>query len=298
MKKLGITIIILMAIVMLSAEVSGEYGFQVLRIISGTDLAAQGGNGSLSTDDAFGFIQNPAAGVINKVHALSVSQNYWIFDTSLTNLAYTNHLGKSSVGVSFRYLDYGKITSTDDVGDEIGEFHPADIVLSFNYGRRILPAHFIGLTVNGLYQKIDTSSSFGVSFDLGYVYLTPIKDMKLSATLKNFGKTEKMDNESIDLPITSEFSVIKDFYFKKTIINTEFKGIKYFDDDNLRASVGLNVKPTDKLALRFGYKFNYDAENISFGVGFNLKKINLSYTYIPFDYDIDSVHMIGLSYKF
>ena len=298
MKKHIIVILIILTAALLSAEVSGEYGFQMLRITTGADLAAQGGNGALSSTSGFGFMQNAAAGLINQNHTLAVTQNYWIFDTSITNLAYSNYLGKSAIGVAFRYLDYGEITSTDDVGDVIGNFHPADITLTFNYARRITPTHYLGFNVNGLYQKIDSSSSVGLSFDLGYVYLTPIQDLSLTASIKNFGKTEKMSNEDIDLPLTAEISAVKDFQLKKVLINTELKLVKYFDDDNLRANFGLAVNPTPKLSLRAGYKVNYDSEDFSYGVGINLRKINFSYSYIPFDYDIDAVHMLGLAYKF
>lgn len=298
MKKLGISILIIMSIVLLSAEVSGEYGFQMLRIISGADIAAQAGNGSLTSEDGFGFLQNPAAGLINKNHVLSVTQNYWIFDTSLTNISYTNFLGKSSIGVAFRYLDYGTITSTDDVGDILGKFHPADITLSFNYARRLTPEHYVGVNINGLYQKIDTSSSLGLSLDLGYIYLTPIQDLELTASLKNLGKTEKMDNEDIALPVTAELSLVKAFQIKRIHIDSQVKLIKYVDDDNIRGSFGVMINPTSKLSLRAGYKMNFDSEDISLGIGLNLKKINFSYTYIPFDYYIDAVHMIGLAFKF
>lgn len=300
MKKLFIIIILIGLGFSLVAETSGECGFQMLKIVSGASMAAQGGAGAFSSTDAFPFLQNPAAGLINRTHVISMTQNYWLFDTTLNCLAYTNFLGKTAFGLSYRYLDYGKIDSYDDTGENIGEFHPIDLTFSTNFAYRITPDHFVGLNINALYEKIDTSSSFGFSFDVGYVYITPIKDLKLAAAIKHFGKTSKMDKEDIDLPVTGEIAAVKDFNINLIKISSEIKAIKHTDDDVIKAVIGLNIIPIEKLTLRFGYKINYDLENISFGLGINLKKINIDYAYIPSDpdYEINDIHMIGISYKF
>ncbi len=300
MKKLIIIIILIGLGCALVAETSGECGFQMLKIVSGASMAAQGGAGAFSATDAFPFLQNPAAGVINRTHVISMTQNYWLFDTTLNCLAYTNFLGKTAFGLSYRYLDYGKIDSYDDTGENIGEFHPIDLTFSTNFAFRITPDHFVGLNINALYEKIDTSSSFGFSFDVGYVYITPIKDLKLAAAIKHFGKTSEMDKEDIDLPVTGEIAAVKDFNINLIKISSEIKAIKHIDDDVIKAVIGLNIIPIEKLTLRFGYKINYDLGNISLGLGINLKKINIDYAYIPSDpdYEINDVHMIGISYKF
>jgi len=298
MKK--IYIIILLFLVSLSAycDVSGEYGFQMLRIVSGADLAAQGGTGALYSRSAFGFLQNPAANLITRNHVISMTQNYWIFDTSLNSLAYTNATGRTSFSVAYRYLDYGKIENRDEAGTIIGEFHPMDLSLSANFAYRITPDHYAGITVNGIYEKIDTSSSLGVSLDLGYVYLTNFHNLKVAADLKHLGKTSKLNKTDIDLPVTAELALADDIRIGRMILEAEIKAIKYFDDDQVRAVVGFSLKPHPKLDLRAGYKINYDTEDLTLGIGINLKKINIDYAYIPYQYEINDVHMVGISYLF
>jgi len=298
MKKIYIMIILMLVFAHTYAETSGEYGFQMLRIASGADLAAQGGSGAFYSRSAFGFLQNAAANLITRNHVISMTQNYWIFDTKLNSLAYTNGSGKSSFSIAYRYLDYGKIENRDESGTIFGEFHPLDLSLSVNFAYRITPDHYTGITLNGIYEKIDTSSSLGLSLDLGYVYLTNFRNLKLSATVKHLGKTSKMKNEDIDLPITAEISAADDFVLNKIVISGEVKTVKYFDDDKIKAIAGVQITPLPKLDLRLGYKFNYDTEDITFGIGVNLKKIAIDYTYIPFKYEINDVHMIGINYLF
>jgi len=298
MKKIYLILVLLLLTVFTFAETSGEYGFQMLRIVTGADLAAQGGTGSLYSRSAFGFLQNAAANLITRNQVISMTQNYWIFDTKLNSMAYSNGSGKTSFSAAYRYLDYGKIDNRDETGTIIGEFHPLDLSLSVNFAYRINPDHYVGITANGIYEKIDTSSSLGASFDLGYIYLTNLKNLKLTASLKHFGKTSKMNREEIDLPVTAEFSLADDFQINSVILFSEIKAVKYFDDDKLRAIAGVGVRPVEKLDLRLGYKFNFDSEDISFGIGVNLNKIIIDYTYIPFRYEINDVHMVGINYIF
>ena len=283
---------------MLYAETSGECGFQTLKISSGADHAAQGGCGAFHTNDAFGFLSNPAAALFNKSKVVTISQNYWIFDTTINCGAFSNSNGKSSFAFAYRYLDYGKLENRDDTGVVIGKFHPMDMIISLNIGHRITPDHYAGINVNALYEKIDTASSFGYTFDLGYTYITPIKNLKFSAALKHLGKTSEMEDEAIDLPLTGELSIIDKFEFAAINLFTELKAIKNIDDDEMKAACGIKTELNNKFNLKLGYKFNYDTENISAGFGINIKKVTVDYAYVPFKYEIDDVHMIEISYKF
>ena len=298
MKKVLTVLIIINLSVLLFSETSGKCGFQMLKISSGANVAAQGGAGAFSSNDAFGFLQNPTAGLLSRNNVLSLTQNYWIFDTTINSGAYLNSKGKTSFGFAYRYLDYGKIPETNDQGILIGEFHPMDLVLSTNFGYRVTPDHYIGLNINALYEKIDTSSSYGFTFDVGYTYLTPFKDLKLSAVLKHLGKTSEMDKEVIDIPFTGEIAVIKDINFFTVDFSTELKAIKHIDDDELKAVCGIRADINKIFNLKFGYKFNYDAEDISAGFGVNLNRISFDYAFIPLHYEVDDAHILGITYKF
>ncbi|MCD6177237.1 MAG: hypothetical protein J7K29_05330, partial [Candidatus Cloacimonetes bacterium] len=95
-----------------------------------------------------------------------------------------------------------------------------------------------------------------------------------------------------ELGTTQEFdiSIIKLF--------TEFKMIKHIDDDEFRAVLGTKIELNKIFDLKLGYKLNFDAENFTAGFGINLKKIAMDYAYVPFEYHINDVHVIGLTYKF
>lgn len=297
MKKIFLAFILINVFVVLAAETSGEYGWQMLKISSGVDCAAQGGAGAFSAGDAFGFLNHPTAGLLSRNKVISLAQNYWIFDTSLNSGAYLNSQGNRSFGFAYRYLDYGKLDNYDDVGNLIGEYHPMDMVITMNFGYRITPNHFAAVNVNALYEKILTSSSYGVSCDLGYSFLTPFQGIQINAALKNLGKTSKMDVENIDLPISGELGILRNFQIGALKLSNELKIIGNIDDENLKAVLGIRCDFNERLNIKAGYKFNFDAESFSVGFGVDLKKIYFNYAFIPFSAEIDDVHIIGLTYK-
>ncbi|MFC1898628.1 PorV/PorQ family protein [Candidatus Cloacimonadota bacterium] len=298
MKKILLTLILINVLIVLTAETSGEYGWQMLKISSGVDCAAQGGAGAFSANDAFGFLNHPTAGLLSRNKVISLAQNYWLFDTTLNSGAYINSQGNKSFGFAYRYLDYGELDNYDDVGNFIGEYHPMDMVVTMNFGYRITPDHYAGINVNALYEKILTSSSYGVSFDLGYTYLAPFQGFQVNAALKNLGTTSKMDVENIDLPISGEIGFVQEHQLGAMLFSGDLRIIKYIDDDELKSVLGIRCDLNKILNLKAGYKFNHDAESFTVGFGVDLKKIYLNYAFIPLSSELDDAHILGLTYKF
>ncbi|MBN2460239.1 MAG: PorV/PorQ family protein [Candidatus Cloacimonetes bacterium] len=298
MKKTINLLLLLVFTAVLSAEAKGEYGFKMLTIDTGAAIAALGGTGAFSTQDAFAPLSNPSASLLNQGKTISVTQNYWIFDTSLTSIGYVSSTGNKAMGIYLRQLDYGKFQERDDSGELIGEFHPIDLVMTLNVSYRIKPDHYLGADVSALYEKIDNASSLGGAISIGYVYFTPLRGIKVAAALKHLGYTSTMNEENIKLPVNGELSLIKDWEFEICNIAAEIKAMQNIDDEQVKAVIGLNSVLYDRLSLRLAYRLNYDAEDFSAGLGFRFRNFQLDYAYIPFDFEIEDVHIIGLSYHF
>ncbi len=277
---------------------AGEYGFQMLKIPTSVSVAGMGGTGAFYAEDAFATKAHPTAGVINRAQNISLASNQWIFDTQMTNLGVNNSDGKTSIGLTLRYLDYGEFENRDDQAVLTGNYHPMDMDIMVNYGFRIHPNHYAGVNVSLLYEKINTASSYGFSTDVGYTWLTPLKGMKLYTTVKNLGMTSEMENEDINLPVGYELGAAKEFDLNTFTLQSDVRFIKYEDDDNIKANVGVAAILMDILRLRAGYKINYDIEDVSAGIGIHWKGFGVDYTWIPIKEEIGDVHMIGLSYDF
>ncbi len=296
------TIVTMLMITLLSlallADTSGEAGFQMLRINPSAVYSAQAGTGAFFSVDGFAFVANPAINALHRTRVASMTQNYWLFDTVNNNFAYRYSTGKYGFGLGYNYLDYGKITRRDEVGLAIGEFRPMDLRVISNFAYRINPYHYAGVNVYGLYEKIDSASSVGLAFDLGYVFVTPIRDLYLGATLKHLGFTSKVHDENIKLPVCFDLSLGKQISWQQTVLSAEAKLTKYSDDDNIKAAVGSTLTLMDMLFIRLGYKLNYDLEDLSLGFGVLYGKFNFDYAYLPISEEFDDVHKLGLTYRF
>ena len=277
---------------------AGEYGFQMLKISSSPIEGALGGTGISNYNNAFAYLGNASATSLNNSQLLECGKNMWLFGTNFTNISYVNSIGKNGLGLGVRYLDYGKIDSYDEQNVQVGVIQPLDLDIIVNYSRRISTNHFLGINSHLLYEELDSSSDIGSAFDFGYTYLPPISGMTLNLAVKYFGKTGKMDKESIKLPLTEQAGISQKFDFESYSLLSELNLLKYKDDDNLKANLGLDLGIRNILHLRFGYKFNYDLETFSLGMGIKVRKIMINYAYLPIQENLDDVNMISLTYKF
>jgi len=301
MNKIKIILIVLITLVatLLNAqhENAGEYGFQVLEISNSPAMSGMGDTGALVTDDALNFLSNPAAGLFNRSRIVTISQSFWLADTNIISGGYSINKRKSHWGFAFTHLGYGTLDTRDEAGNIIGEFSPMDFVGTVNYALRFGASHYFGINGNILYEKISTASSYGFSTDLGYVWSTPLKDVKFYSTLKNFGTTSKMDKEKIDLPLKYEFGITKEFLTRNYDLAFDAKALKSQDTD-FAYNFGMQLKTFEILYLRTGYKGNDDTNEVSFGMGIDYDSFNIDYAYMQVTNGLDDVHKISLSYKF
>lgn len=277
---------------------SGEFGFQFLKLNYSPAFSSQAGTGALFNQTASVVLQDPAAALNYKssnVHFSQLRLNH--FDADLYALAWRSSGLNRSIGVSFVTLDYGKFEERLENGTLTGEYYPLDLALSVNYAQRFADNHLVGLTAKGLYEKIHTESSIGAAFDLGYIYLTPIKNLSILSNVKNIGFADKMKEEKIDIPYTFEIGTAYTRDLSANVkANTEFKALYHQDDEDFKANFGAQVSLYEMLHLRAGYKFNHDNEDITAGIGISYKQFEIDYSYVPVKIDDQGdIHHIGLS---
>ncbi len=295
--RLVLVVLFMTMVVLLQAGYEGELGFQMLQITSGASQSGRAGTGIMSADNGFVIWDNAAAGLLNENRSISVNQNFWIFDTSLTTVAYTYPKGNHHIGLGVKYLDYGEFERRDNTGVLIGEYHPVDIQMTLNWGFRLAPDHYIGANGSFIYEKLDTATAAGASFDFGYIYKSPLRGTSIYLSAKHLGGTNEMEEENIDLPFTVDAGVTNVIEMESFVINTDLKAVQEIDND-LKAAFGVEAGFRELFFLRTGYKFNHDSEEFSFGAGVKLEMIDIDYAYIPAVDDIDSVNMVSVSYKF
>lgn len=276
---------------------SGEYGFQFLQIPVSPVATALGGNGIYANAHSGAFIQNPAANLMDERYSVSVQHSLWLVDTSISQIVYSKSNRNRHFGLAGRILDYGQIDTRDDTGAIIGNYHPIDASLMANYAYRVLPDHMFGLNAALIYEKLNTASSYGISADLGYVFLPPITNSTLFLSLRNLGITSKMEYEKIRLPLTLETGIGYKLPFNNSALAMQFAMNKPVDAD-LRTTLAAEYSLWQMLALRIGYKGNHDEEGITAGIGISWQNLVVDYGWNSFSDRLNDTHSFGITYNF
>jgi hypothetical protein len=270
---------------------------------------------STAMGNAFVSLANGATSIgYNPAGILSISNvgfggtyNSWFADITHSFFAVAANLGEDlgsiGVGVTVLSTDEMKVT-TPQFPEGTGEvFKATDFAYTVTYARQISEMFGLGLSAkyitSNLYNTDINANS--IAFDIGTLYDIPVLRTRLGISLLNLGRDLKFINEQYSLPTSLRFGARTSVY----------------EDDMHRAYIALQVgRPNDAdeqynvgaeyvfsnlLALRGGYRFNYDTEDWSGGVGFDLGSIHLDgrldYSYTHFKF-LPGTHMFTIEIGF
>lgn len=276
---------------------TGEYGYQFMDISTNPVALALAGRGIQGGNGLASFLRQPASAVLESHRSLGVSHSLWIGNTRYNNLSYSFSDRIKHFGLAFRNLDYGRLEIRDDNGALIGHYSPLNVDLTGNYALRVTPSLYAGANAGVAYEKLDTESSLGLHGDLGLTWLPPLRDTAFSISLRNLGFSTTMDEERTRMASSLEMDLSKAFSFDNTALSLELSGIKAVDE-NWKAALSGQATLYDLVSLRLGYKYNYDAEDISAGLGLRWNKIAVDYGWAAYSSRLSDVHSFGVSYHF
>ncbi|HKJ66533.1 MAG TPA: PorV/PorQ family protein [bacterium] len=284
-----------------------QTGLQFLKVDLSARPAAMGGAYTMVGDDASAMFYNPA-GMAHMTSGTNIfaTRTNWIADIAYTAGAASKTIGNiGTFGVNFISCDYGEIIGTrvsSDVSgfEETGNVDVGAYALGVSYARRLSNKFTIGGQVKYAYQHLGestlsedetvTNEVGGVAFDFGTMFYPGFRSFRLGMSVRNFSQQFKYAEEGFQLPLTFRIGFAMDVLDLVGDHNNSF--VLALDaihprDYTERIHVGGEYWWMNMLALRAGYKTNYDEESLSFGFGFRqaFSGINLKidYAYSPMD---------------
>jgi hypothetical protein len=304
----------------------GQTGMNFLSVEVGARTAAMGDAIVALDNNSESIFSNPAA-ITNIDHQFdfSIGYNSWIADIKhdYGSFVYKDE-SLGSIGASFIYVDYGQLDGTirsdsDPKGYiETGTFSPKAYVIGLTYARAVsqkfsfglnfkyaiqdLGAGFVG-TGTGTEQYKKESYSLSVpALDVGAIYYTGFKDLKLGVSIINISPEKSFINESAPLPFTLRFGISADIFKSIDLkINDQFilaVEVLHPRDYGERVHIGGEYVYQNLLALRGGYKSNHDEDNYSAGAGLILwNNFRVDYSFNSFG-NLNSVNRISLGFMF
>ena len=294
---------------------------QFLGISSGARGSAMGSAYVALSDDASGMYWNPA-GIARTTNSLvSFSNMNWFVDTQIQDASVIidgNEKGKFALSV--RGINYGEIdVTTIERPEGTGErFTPTDLTLGFSYSRFVTEKFSIGATARYVQQKIWNESALGFGIDLGMIYTTDYRNMRIGMSILNFGTDMKLSGDDLRRAIDIDESIegnnerLEAFLGVKSwpmplmfrvgiaidAVDIENHKVvfaldaKHPNDNSESLDVGIEYGFNNLIFLRGGYRslFSSEIEDQSFTAGFGLEyvfsgvKANLGAAYMTHEY--------------
>ncbi len=301
----------------------GQTGFKWLSIPIGARAVGMGNAFTGIDEELTSVFWNPAGLSAVEKYSITFSNVKWIADINHTVFASAINFGKYGVlGINFVSVDYGilhaTIRSNNDKGFiEMGTFSPRGTVVGVAYSRRISTKFSFGAALKYCHEDLGSayvSSSESENgykkvsavlnipaFDFGTLFYPGYKDLRIGMSLQNFSQERKYVDESFPLPLTFKLGVAMDLI---KIFHENSKHTVTFAVDAVhpreypeRLHLGTEYWYAGLVALRAGYKINYDEEDFSAGIGLKYKLAGIGF---KFDYafnnfkSFDAVHIFTI----
>jgi hypothetical protein len=212
-------------------------------------------------------------------------------------------IGTVGVSVTLLATDDMDVTTPQRPEGTGERFRASDYAFSVAYARQVSDKFMVGINAK-IIQSYLYNTEIGAStfaFDVGTLYDIPILKSRLGVSLNNIGKDLQYLSEPYSLPTSLRFGVLVDVFNEE---NHQFKTTLQIARNNDAAeqyNVGGEYVFSSMLALRGGWKFAYDVEDLTAGFGTNLSLMGitgkLDYGYNNFKY-LPGTHSVSLEILF
>jgi hypothetical protein len=332
MKRITVFLMIFILFVIFSIPYSAfaikklaQTGFQFLKIGVGARPAGMGEAFMLIENDANTIFYNPAG--IAKIQSkldIFASRTNWIAGIAYNAAGLAINGGIwGNFGISVISPDYPstigtRVAATEEGYIETGEITPSAILVGVAYGRELTDRFAIGGLIKYASQNLGTnlladSSTIkndvsSLAYDFGTIFYPGIKSFRFGMSIQNFSPEIKYQEEGFQLPLTFKIGIamdILDFMGE----HQDYSFLLAIDaihprDYTERIHIGGEFWFKNMMALRAGYKFNYDEEDLTAGVGFKTPpiagmdwSIKFDYSYSNFE-NFDAVNRFSLGITF
>ena len=308
-------------IVLLMITVSLSYGqykggttaAQFLKIGVGARATAMGEAYVAMSQDATGLYWNPAGIAQAPGGELIFLRNNWIADIAVNYLGVIFPLyGVGTVGMSITSLtmDDMAVTTELEPNGTGEEFTASDLAMQLSLARSLTDRFSIGFNFKYIQQSIWHSHASAMAMDVGTLFRTAFKDMRLGMSISNYGSSLTMsgrdalirydpapnlegNNDAVpayyglddwDLPLIFRVGVAMDVFeigvSKLTVAVDAIHPNDNYESINMGAELGI----LNRYFLRAGYKSGFletnsvvsasamerREEGLTFGAGFDL----------------------------
>ena len=251
----------------------GLTAFSFLKVTQSARVAGMGDAFTAVADDINSIYFNPAGLGQIKGFAYTFTYTKWLVDTAFYSGALAYNTPKGVIGLSVVNYDFGDVevrTIYNPLGT--GEMIKSGAsAIGLAYAFTPTDKLNIGMRVSYVQETLHNDSMNSVVFDVGTHFYTGFKSARIAMSMKNFGPDADLLSveQKFLMPMYFDVGAAMEVYGEKgdpASLTVSFESAFPIDYAQ-RWHVGGELWIANTLALRGGYKFNYDEEDYSLGVG-------------------------------
>jgi len=307
----------------------GTAGAQFLQIPVGAQATGMGGAYVAVASNAGALFWNPAGIATLSRQSVYFAHTPWRATMQLNSAAYALRAGEfGSLGVSLTVLSMDRMAVTTEYAqDGTGEYFDAqDLMIGLTYARALSDRFSTGISAKYIQQKIWNESASGLAFDIGTQYRLWFNQAVIGMSLTNFGGDLRMagrdlsykfdtdpnaprnrlapatlETEAYPLPLHFQVGLTMELLRSRSLFWRLASDVTHPNDNSERVNFGTEVGVFDRLFLRGGYRYNYDDEDLCFGLGLSWPMANshltIDYAYARHDL-LPDVHRFAVGLEF
>lgn len=252
-------------------------GMQFLKISQGARAVGMGDAYTAVSDDINAIFWNGAGLVQVEKFAYEANYTRWLAGTELYSLAavYNTHSSRGEViGVSVvsQQVDPIEETTIFQPGGTGNTIDVSQMAVGFLYAIKFTDKFSFSAKLNYVQETLYTQSTKSFTVDLGSYFYTGYKSLRVAMAFKNFGPDHQSReaNFSYLMPLTYNMGLAAEVYGEKddpTYLTVSAESVFPIDYEQ-RYHLGGELWIQNTIALRAGWKWNYDLESLALGAGF------------------------------
>ena len=262
--------------------VTGEYGvkkvnisgMQFLKIGQGARAVAMGDAFTAVADDINAIFWNGSGLVHVERVAYQANWTRFLFDTQLysaaavwnTRSARGEVLGIAVTSHNPKPSKETTIYQPNGTGQDVVVHN---ISVGLLYAIKFTDKFSFSAKANYVQEKLYTVKTTGFTVDVGSFFYTGFRSLRIAMAFRNFGPDRKSGDSAYLLPLVYNIGVAAEVYGEKGDPSYLTASVEsaFFVDFEQRWHFGAELWLQNALALRAGWKWNYDLESIAVGAG-------------------------------
>ncbi len=308
----------------------GTAGAQFLKIGVGARYIGMGEASVAMVDDAYSMYWNPAGMAGMEQTEFAFTNVNWVENVDLNFISFAKPMEfGGTIGFSMSLLNIGQMEETTvwEPNGTGNTFDATSYSLGAGYARSLTDRFAFGFKVKYVSERISEARSSAVAFDFGTRFTTGYRKLKMGVNISNMGPSLKFSGSSLnfkfrrdqnntnydpvdaslatenyDLPLVFRVGIAYDLLQTSMSTWTVTAEGKHPNDNLQQLSLGTEYSWNNTVALRAGYKFEYDEEGLTLGGGLLLSptqnaKLAIDYAWSDFGH-LDSVHRFSFGIRF